>query len=192
MSMTLVTPAAEHLASYIDALEQGWSPDNVRGKAAADEQLSRIASDPADFLAGMDDPEARGGPIPQLDGSFTERLPGVVRWMWDGEFCGSIGFRWRPGTEDLPPTCLGHVGYAVVPWKQGRGHATAALATILPQARALGLRWIDLTTDPDNLPSQKVILNNGGVLLERFIKPAIFGGVEGLRFRILLSPFPSG
>ena len=100
--------------------------------------------------------------------------------------CGSIGFRWRPGTEDLPPTCLGHVGYAVVPWKQGRGHATAALRLILPEARAKGLRWIDLTTDPANLPSQGVILANGGVLLERFIKPAIFGGAEGLRFRVAL------
>lgn len=57
---------------------------------------------------------------------------------------------------------------------------------ILPDARAQGLRWIDLTTDPANLPSQKVITANGGVLLERFIKPAIFGGAEGLRFRIPL------
>ena len=183
---TLITPAREHLPAYIAALEQGWSPDNVMGKAAADAQLAKIAEDPEAFLAGMDDPEARGGPIPQPDGSFTERLPGITRWIWDGDFCGSIGFRWRPGTEDLPPTCLGHVGYAVAPWKQGRGHATAALAMILPEARAKGLRWIDLTTDPANLPSQRVILANGGALLERFIKPAIFGGAEGLRFRIPL------
>jgi len=139
----------------------------VLDKAAADAQLVRIAQDADAFLAGLDDPEARGGPIPQPDGSFTERLPGFHRWIWDDGFCGSIGFRWRRGTEDLPPTCLGHVGYAVVPWKQGRGHATAALALILPQARAVGLRWIDLTTDPANLASQRVILANGGALLER-------------------------
>jgi len=41
--------------------------------------------------------------------------------MWDDEFAGSIGFRWQPGTSALPPHCLGHIGYAVVPWKQGRG-----------------------------------------------------------------------
>lgn len=182
----LVTPSAEQLPAYIAALERDWSPDNVMGRAAAEAQLAKIAADPDAFLAGMDDPEARGGPIPQPDGSFTERLPGITRWIWDGDFCGSIGFRWRPGTEDLPPTCLGHVGYAVVPWKQGRGHATAALAMILPDARARGLRWIDLTTDPANLPSQKVITANGGTLVERFIKPAVFGGAEGLRFRIPL------
>ena len=55
--------------------------------------------------------------------------------MWDGEFCGSIGFRWQPGTSTLPPYVLGHIGYAVVPWKRGRGYATQALALLLPEAR---------------------------------------------------------
>jgi len=64
--------------------------------------------------------------------------------MWDGEFCGSIGFRWQPGTEVLPPHCLGHIGYAVVPWKKRRGHATRALAAMLPLARAEGLRYVEL------------------------------------------------
>lgn len=182
----LVTPSAAHLPAYVAALERGWSPDNVRGKAASDEQLARIAEDADGFLAGMDDPEARGGPIPLPDGTFAERLPGFVRWMWDDDFCGSIGFRWREGTEDLPPTCLGHVGYSVVPWRQRRGHATAALALILPEARARGLRWIDLTTDNDNLPSQRVITANGGRMVERFFKEAAFGGAESLRFRIPL------
>lgn len=186
MSTTLLTPDRAHLPAYVAALEQGWSPDNVLGRAAADAQLARIVEDADAFLASLDDPEARGGPIPQPDGSFTERLPGFHRWIWDDDFCGAISLRWRPGTEELPPICLGHVGYAVVPWKQGRGHATAALAMILPDARSRGLRWIDLTTDPANLASQRVILANGGVLLERFTKPAIFGGAEGLRFRIPL------
>ena len=68
----------------------------------------------------------------------AQRLPGFSRWIWDGEFCGSIGFRWQPGTEVLPPHCLGHIGYAVVPWKKRRGHATRALAAMLPLARAEG------------------------------------------------------
>ena len=81
--------------------------------------------------------------------------------MWDGEFCGSIGFRWQPGTEVLPPHCLGHIRYAVVPWKKRRGHATRALAAMLPLALAEGLRYVELTTDPDSLPSQRVIEANG-------------------------------
>ena len=67
--------------------------------------------------------------------------------MWDGAFCGTIGLRWRPGTEELPPHVLGHVGYSVVPWKRRLGYATAAVGAILADAAAEGLRWIDVTTD---------------------------------------------
>ena len=106
--------------------------------------------------------------------------------MWDGEFCGVIGFRWQLGTEALPPHCLGHIGYAVVPGKRNLGHATAALALTLPLARAEGLRFVEVTTDPDNLASQRTIEKCGGVLFERFTKPAQFGGTPGLRYRIAL------
>ena len=33
--MMLVWPAAGYLPGYVDALERGWSPDNVRGAEAA-------------------------------------------------------------------------------------------------------------------------------------------------------------
>ncbi len=48
------------------------------------------------------------------------------------------------------------------------------------------LPFVELTTDPDNVASQKVIVANGGVLVERFRKPQAFGGREGLRYRIAL------
>ena len=113
-------------------------------------------------------------------------MPGYVRWMWDGEFCGQIGFRWQPGTEALPPYVPGHIGYAVVPWKRQRARGVAALALLLPEARKEGLAWVELTTDPDNEPSQKVITNNGGVLVERFAKGEAYGSSEALRWRIML------
>jgi predicted acetyltransferase len=182
--VTLVWPSLEYLDSYTAALERGWSPDNVRGADAAREQLARIADDPAAFVASLVDREAKGDPIALKDGTTVPRLPGYQKWMWDGEFCGSIGARWQPGTEALPPHCLGHIGYAVVPWKRGRGYATAALRALLPEMASEGLRFVHIVTDPDNMPSRRVIEANGGVLIEEFIKPLSLGGTRSLRYRI--------
>ncbi|HEU4477710.1 MAG TPA: GNAT family N-acetyltransferase [Pyrinomonadaceae bacterium] len=185
-SLELVWPAAQYLPGYIHALQQGWSPDNLRPQAAA-EQLARIAEDPTRFLAEQVDREAKGPRIILPDGSTVPRLPGYSQWMWDGEFCGSIGFRWQPGTTELPPHCLGHIGYSVVPWKRQRGYATRALQLLLPQARSEGLAYVELTSDADNLASRRVIEANGGELIERFHKAAEYGGTETMRFRILLA-----
>lgn len=188
--MKLVLPSPEHLASYADALRRGWSPDNVRGKEAADEQLAMIERDATAFLASLDDPEARGAPIKLPDGTLAPRLPSVVRWLWDGEFCGSIGFRWQRGTAALPPSCLGHIGYAIVPWQRRKGYGTAALAQMLEEARARGLPYVELTTRPDNEASCRIIMANGGTLAGRFVTGAALGGAEELRFRIPLAPLP--
>jgi predicted acetyltransferase len=186
--MQLVRPGPEHLSSYVAALQHGWSADNERGVEAAREELARIQADAAAFLASMEDREGKGPPITLPDGSAAKRLPGFKRWLWDGEFCGSIGLRWQPGTTALPPYCLGHIGYAVVPWKQRLGYAKSALRLILPEAKAVGLPYVEITTDPDNIASQRVIEANGGVLVEHFIKPQQFGCRPGLRFRITFTP----
>jgi predicted acetyltransferase len=182
--MILAWPSREYLPSYVAALERGWSPDNIRGKVATEEELARIASDPDAFLASLVDKEGAGDPIALPDGTTVPRLPGYRRWMWDGEFCGSIGFRWQRGTEALPAHCLGHIGYAVVPWKQRRGYATRALREVLRDAKAEGLRYVDITTAPDNVASQRVIEANGGVLVEQFVAPAALGGMSELRYRV--------
>ena len=43
-STRLLQPSAETLPGHVDALQRGWSPDNVRGAAAAQESLERIAA----------------------------------------------------------------------------------------------------------------------------------------------------
>ncbi len=190
-AMELVWPAPEHLASHVDALERGWSPDSTRAEAGQ-EELVRIRKDPLLFLAQQIDREGKGPAVTLPDGSTVARIPGYRRWMWDGAFCGSIGFRWQPGTTALPPHCLGHIGFSVVPWKRRRGYATRALALLLPDARKEGLPFVELTTDLNNLASQRVIVGNGGQLVEQFQKPAQYGHASGLRFRIELASPSSG
>lgn len=184
--MVLVWPSLEYLSSYKAALERGWSPDNLRLEKAIEEQLSEIERDPGAFVASRVDIEAKGNPVVLPDGSTAARLPGYDKWMWDGEFCGSIGFRWQPGTEALPPYCLGHIGYSVVPWKRQLGYATLALRGILEDAKQRGLLYVEIDTAPENIASQRVVEANGGVLIERFITPESAGGVEELRYRIFL------
>src|SRR5215213_5222279 len=184
--MHLVWPDERYLPSYVAALEWGWSPDNARPEAAIREQLAKIAQDPAAFLREMVDREGKGPPMTMPDGSTKPRIPGYRKWMWDGEFCGSIGMRWQPGTAELPPHVLGHIGYAVVPWRRREGHASRALSLLLEEIAPLGLPHVELTTEPENAASIRVIEANGGVMVARFAKPAAYGGVEALRFRIPL------
>jgi predicted acetyltransferase len=185
MTLNLVWPEKQYLAGYVHALQNGWSPEELRSQAGLDE-LEQIAANPERFLSAQVDREASGPAIVLPDNSTVARLPGYKLWMWDGEFCGVIGLRWQRGTMELPPYCLGHIGYAVVPWKRRRGYATHALRLMLPHARAEGLPYVDVTTDATNIASQRVIAANGGTLMERFHKPATHGGAESLRFRILL------
>jgi predicted acetyltransferase len=181
----LVWPAEAYLASYVDALERGWTPDNLRAEAGR-EELVRIREDAKLFLAQQVDREGLGPPVTLPGGAVVPRLPGYTRWMWDGAFCGVIGFRWQPGTTELPPHCLGHIGYSVVPWKRGRGYATRALTLLLSDVREEGLPYVELTTDTTNIASQRAILANGGRVVEQFNKPAAYGGAASLRFRIPL------
>jgi predicted acetyltransferase len=183
--MQLVWPEMQYLPSYVYALERGWSPDNLRAEAGQ-ENLDEIARDAEQFLSSMVDRDGKGPPVTLPDGTTAPRLPGYHKWMWDAEFCGEINFRWQPGTAELPPYCLGHIGYSVVPWKRAKGYATRALQLLIPEARSEGLPYVELTTDADNIASRRGIEANGGILFERFNKPAGYGGAASLRFRIAL------
>ena len=181
--MELIRPRSEHLDGYLDALRRGWSP-NTEHVGFDQAAIDRVERDPDRFLALCDDLQAAGGPIELPDGTLVPRLPGVTRWMWDGEFAGSINVRWQPGSTDLPPTCLGHIGYAVVPWKRGRGYATLGLSAMLPIAAAQGLPFVDITTDEHNVASQRVAEAAGGVVVQRFTKLESSGGGPAVRFRV--------
>lgn len=89
-------------------------------------------------------------------------VPSTVFWYVSGEYyLGTLVLRHRL-TPELA-TAGGHIGYHVVfPW-QRQGHATRMLAAGLAECRRLGISRVLLTCAPDNEPSRKVILSNGGV-----------------------------
>jgi predicted acetyltransferase len=55
---------------------------------------------------------------------------------------------------------------------------------MLPHARALGLPYVEITADPDNIGSRRAIEKNGGVLVGEFRKPDSLGGGPCVRYRI--------
>jgi len=151
------------LPAYREALERGFSPHNVNTEKIRLEQLARIESDPDGLIAQMHDPDAKGPPIEQSDGTSRPRLPGVIRWMWqDDDFIGAINLRWAAGTNALPPHVPGHIGYTVAEWHRGKGHATAALIAICEEARDISLQWVELTADEGNTASRRTIEKAGG------------------------------
>ena len=158
--LRLVEPSLERLPGYAAALAAGWSPDTTQDVSSR--QLAEIRRDPVAFLADL---TRQDGTIRQASGHEVPRLPSRIFWLDDGEFCGVINLRFVAGSDALPDYVSGHIGYAVVPWKQQRGYATRALALMLPVAREVGLRRLEITCDDDNEPSRRVIVANSGVFV---------------------------
>jgi predicted acetyltransferase len=57
---------------------------------------------------------------------------------------------------------------------------------MVAEAKNIGLEYVELTTDPENVASQRTILKCGGKLIEQFIKPVQYGEKPGLRYRITI------
>ncbi len=181
----LVRPSPEHLPEYVAALEKGWSANTMRDISA--QELAEISNDPTAFLAGLYDPDAKGAEIELPDGSIVKRIPGFRMFIWEDGFCGIANLRWQHGNNDLPSYVLGHVGFAVVPWKRRQGYASRALTALLPKARALGLGFVELTANADNAASRRTIEKCGGVLIRTFPGPPGYDPKEKVLYRIDLA-----
>jgi predicted acetyltransferase len=184
----LIAPTSALLASYEDALARDWSSAWARtDHDQAQRELEEIREDPEAFIDLLNHPTRGDSAVTLPNGQVVPRIPGIRRWLSDGDYCGAISLRWQPGTSELPDYCLGHIGYAVVPWKRRRGYGTEALRQMIDLARKEGLEHVDLVTAVDNVASQAVILANGGVLIEEFITPEEHESFEALRFRVVLA-----
>ena len=183
--MELIRLEEKHLPEFLAAIKLVMADADML-HMDVDKLYEEAVSDPERFIREQDDPQGLGADIEMPDGTFVKRLPSIVRHMWDGEICGRIGFRWSPGTTDLPPTCLGHIGYWILPHKRRKGYASKALNLMLDEARKIGLPFVDLTTNPENFSSQGVIKKNGGEFLKQVPLPPQHGEGQIMYWRIAL------
>lgn len=99
----------------------------------------------------------------RIDVARPGRVPTSTFWWVSGDtYLGRIAIRHR--LDDWLLEVGGHIGYDVRPTARLRGHATAMLHAVLPEAGALGIDPALLTCDLDNVGSRKVIEAAGGVL----------------------------
>jgi predicted acetyltransferase len=135
----------------------------------ANVRVSYLTGEQADCLLSEKDTTWLAPASEDFEGYLAERKSVVSRWgvlssiYWyvAGEhYIGTLVIR-----HDLTPALLvsgGHIGYHVVaPWRR-QGHATRMLGAGIVHARELGLDRVLLTCDPENEPSIRVIIANGG------------------------------
>jgi len=177
----LARPAMAHMASFVDALREGYSRDTLREETAAG--IAAIAADPEGFLAQLNDPPLT---IVLPDGSLGKRVPETPLWYVEGDtFLGSVHLRHH--LNEVLEQWGGHIGYAVRPSAQGRGYASAMLAGMLDHARVHHpeLDRVMLTVNVKNAASMRVVEKNGGVLADTIPHPWVPGDL-GNRYWISL------
>jgi predicted acetyltransferase len=182
-------PSIERLPSFLGALARGW--DGEKTLFGSSKDLVLLAKqDPNLVLAKMAD-RSKEGVRYNEDGSTSARGPALHRWMWDREFVGRITLRLPTvGYEELLHQ-IGHIGYETMEWKRGQGYATKALFLMLNVASKEGMTNVELVTKTNNIASERVVTNNGGILIEEFNESKRLGGGKVFRWRIDLSESPS-
>lgn len=176
----LVRPDLAHMASYVDALHEGYARDSLRPESP--ELIAQITREPEWFVRLVNHPPTT---IVLPDATLGERVPETELWWVEGDrFLGSVSVRHR--LNDLLEAWGGHIGYAVRPSARGQGHATAMLAAMLDHVRAnLALDRVTLTVNSKNPASMQVIEKNGGVFRDEIPHPWIEGDT-GRRYWIEL------
>ena len=102
---------------------------------------------------GRDPAKVRPGLVPQTVFWVLDRADRVV---------GMVKVRHRLNRRLLIHG--GHIGYYIRPSERGKGYGKEALRLALKKLRALGVKKALVTVSPDNIPSARVVLANGGRL----------------------------
>ena len=148
--LTLVFPCEKYIKSYREAYEEHMklSPNSELIFSNREDYLNRVK----DFALGKNLPEGY--------------VAATNLWLIENnEVVGEIGIRHK--LTDRLLGFGGNIGYEIRPSKRGQGYGTKMLSLALDYAKEnLGLKKALITCDSDNYASEKVMINNGGILGE--------------------------
>ncbi len=91
-------------------------------------------------------------------------VPETCYYLWD-EDCLVGEFRIRHHLTEALKNGAGHIGYSIRKDKRGKGYGTAGLKLTIQIAKDIvPEEEINLRVNKDNIPSKKVMLNNGAYI----------------------------
>lgn len=92
-------------------------------------------------------------------------VPQSSCWLYDDNSLIGYGRVRHFLNEHLRKTS-GHIGYAIRKSKRGMGYGNILLKLLLDECKNLGIFEIQISTNKDNISSNKIIKNNGGIFLK--------------------------
>ena len=167
--MELIRPEEKYVASYAEAILED---DLYRG-----DNGNRHFHDPETVVE-------RSAKYEHGIGLPEGYVPATTFWLVDNDrFIGEVSIRHSltPALEKIG----GHIGYEIRYSESRKGYGTKMLAMTLPYCiNELHLDKVLITCDDDNIGSQKVIENNGGVLQDKIINHLDRGTILTRRYWI--------
>lgn len=149
--MKLLLPSIKYKKSYLQALKEGEGEVSRTPLSQPKEEESF-----EEFVKNLR-LQAKGLNLP--DGW----VPASEFWLVEkDEFIGRVSIRHTLNEHLLK--LGGHIGYHIRIRKRKMGYGKVILKLALLEAKKLGLTKILITCDDDNVGSQKIIEENGGVL----------------------------
>lgn len=137
-------------------------------RAAFPAERARVTLEP-ERIPGLDRLEAFADVAAWL--AFTRTMAGRISWYalrhaGEKRILGMICLRHSLADDDDEGDFASHVGYSVRPDARRRGHASAMLKLLLPEARGVGIGSLRIICMADNTASRRTILRCGGVYLD--------------------------
>lgn len=149
--MTLIEPDVTWQAAFLAMAAEFATSGDPRYQAAL--------TDFTAYLQHLQD-DSHDRPLP------PDRVRQSTYWGVEGGMVvGTVRLRHAltPALEQFG----GHIGYNVRPAQRRRGYGVALLAGALERARQFGLTGVLITCDTDNIGSARVIVKNGGQLINQ-------------------------